>query len=139
MTARSRVGYSDKSLAKKLGIKAGARILVLGDAPNYTQVLGGLPEGAQIVSRAGASVDMAHLFTTKKAELERRLRSLRSALRPDGAEWVSWPKKSSKVPTDISEDVIRAVALPMGWVDIKVCAVTEIWSALKLVVRTSLR
>ena len=82
---------------------------------------------------------MAHLFTTKKAELERRLRSLRSALRPDGAVWVSWPKKSSKVPTDISEDVIRAVALPMGWVDIKVCAVTEIWSGLKLVVRTSLR
>lgn len=139
MVARSSVGYSDKSLAGKLGIKAGVRILVLGDAPNYTELLGGLPEGAQIVSRAGASVDMAHLFTTKKAELERRLRSLRSGLRPDVAVWVSWPKKSSRVPTDITEDVIRAVALPMGWVDIKVCAVTEIWSGLKLVVRAGLR
>lgn len=139
MVARSSVGYSDKSLATKLGIKADARILVLGNAPNYTQLLGGLPEGTQIVSRAGVSVDMAHLFTTKKTELERRLRLLRSALRPDVAVWVSWPKKSSRVPTDITEDVIRAVALPMGWVDIKVCAVTEIWSGLKLVVRAGLR
>ena len=139
MTARPQVGYSDKSLAKKLGITAEARILVLGDAPNYAQLLGGLPAGAQIVSRAGASVDMTHLFTTKKAELERRLRSLRSALRPDVAVWVSWPKKSSKVPTDITEDVIRVVALPMGWVDIKVCAVSEVWSGLKLVVRAGLR
>lgn len=129
----------DKALVRKLGIREGARILVLGDAPDYAQLLGGLPVEARIVSRAGARVDVAHLFTAKRAELERRLRSLRALLRPDAAVWVSWPKKSSKVPTDITEDVIRAVALPMGWVDIKVCAVTDIWSGLKLVVRTGLR
>jgi hypothetical protein len=103
------------------------------------ELLGGLPEGTQLVSRASSKVDLVHLFTTRRAELERRLRSLRSTLHPDAAVWVSWPKKSSRVPTDITEDVIRTVALPMGWVDIKVCAVTDVWSGLKLVVRSDLR
>jgi hypothetical protein len=82
---------------------------------------------------------VAHVFTSKRRELEKMLRTLRTALKPDASIWVSWPKKTSKVPTDITEDVIREVALPMGLVDIKVCAVDETWSGLKLVVRKQLR
>ena len=130
---------SDKSLVRKLGIKEGAHLLVVGDAPDYTTLLGGLPAGVRLISRAGPTVDVAHLFTAKRSDLDRRLRSLRARLRPDAVVWVSWPKKASKVPTDVTEDVIRQVALPLGFVDIKVCAVTDVWSGLKLVVRTALR
>jgi hypothetical protein len=87
----------------------------------------------------GSTVDLVHLFATRKTELERHLAALRKSLRPDAALWVSWPKKSSKVPTDITEDTIRRVALPLGFVDVKVCAVSDVWSGLKLVVRTELR
>jgi hypothetical protein len=80
-----------------------------------------------------------HLFTTRRAELQRALASYRSILKPTGMIWASWPKKSSRVPTDITEDVIREVALPLGFVDVKVCAVTEVWSGLKLVIRKELR
>ena len=89
--------------------------------------------------RGGVAVDIVHLFANRSAELRRHLSTLRRLLRPDAAIWVSWPKRASKVPTDITEDVIRDVALPMGLVDIKVCAVTEVWSGLKLVVRKELR
>jgi hypothetical protein len=82
---------------------------------------------------------VAHVFASKRAKLEQTLRSLRKALKPDAAIWVSWPKKASRLPTDITEDVIREVALPMGFVDIKVCAVDDTWSGLKLVVRKELR
>jgi len=136
---RHPIGYSGKSLVGKLGIKEGARVLVLGDAPDYSELLGELPTGMHLVSRAGRTVDLVHLFTQRRADLERRLGALRTSLRPDAVVWVSWPKKTSKVPTDITEDVIREVALPLGFVDIKVCAVTDVWSGLKLVVRTDLR
>jgi hypothetical protein len=92
-----------------------------------------------VAKRIGPTVDLVHLFATRRAELERHLTALRKSLRPDAVLWVSWPKKSSKVPTDITEGTIRSVALPLGFVDVKVCAVSEVWSGLKLVVRTELR
>ena len=84
-------------------------------------------------------VDIVHLFTTSADALDAKLRKLRNRIRPNAVVWVSWPKKSSKVPTDITEDVIREVALPLGFVDVKVCAVDEVWSGLKLVIRRELR
>jgi hypothetical protein len=132
-------GYSGTPLPQKLGITRGARLLALNKPPAYAVILGDLPSGVTLVSRAGASVDIAHLFAVRRTELERQLKRLRASLRSDAVVWVSWPKKTAKVPTDITEDVIRAVALPMGFVDVKVCAVTDVWSGLKLVVRKELR
>jgi hypothetical protein len=91
------------------------------------------------VSKPSSTIDMAHMFTSQRRDLEKMLRTLRTALKPDAAIWVSWPKKASKLSTDITEDVIREVALPMGFVDIKVCAIDDTWSGLKLVVRKDLR
>jgi hypothetical protein len=103
--------------------------------PGYS----GTPLATVITSRASQTIDIAHVFATRRADLVRELKRLRGTLRPDAAAWVSWPKKAARVPTDITEDVIREVALPMGFVDIKVCAVTDVWSGLKLVVRKELR
>ena len=132
-------GYSGTPLAKKLGIATGHRVWLAQGPANYKALVSPLPEGVMFVSKPSKATDVAHVFTTKRRELEKTLRSLRSALKPDAALWVSWPKKTSKMPTDITEDVIREVALPMGFVDIKVCAVDETWSGLKLVVRRELR
>ncbi|MDA1080393.1 MAG: DUF3052 domain-containing protein [Gemmatimonadetes bacterium] len=142
MTDRTRSatpGYSGTPLTNKLGIQDGSRVLPLDSPPEYAAILGPLPSGALLVGRVGAAVDVAHVFAVHRVKLIRHLTRLRKSLRPDAAVWVSWPKKSAKVPTDITEDVIRAVALPMGFVDIKVCAVTDVWSGLKLVVRKELR
>ncbi|MEP6766513.1 MAG: DUF3052 domain-containing protein [Gemmatimonadaceae bacterium] len=132
-------GYSGTPLVRKIGIKDGFRVLVINAPTNYQQLLAPLPPDVQFVSKGTATTNVVHLFTTKRAELTRVLTTLRNTLAGDAMVWVSWPKKSAKVPTDITEDVIRAVALPMGWVDIKVCAVTDVWSGLKLVVRKELR
>ena len=132
-------GYSGTPLIKKLGIKDATRLLAIGAPPDYLTWLGPLPPGAAIVARPGPAIDIAHVFATRRARLAHELTRLRTALRPDAATWVSWPKKASKVATDITEDVIREIALPMGFVDIKVCAVTDVWSGLKLVVRKELR
>jgi hypothetical protein len=132
-------GYSGTPLARKLGIKEGSRILPIGAPANYPELLAPLPAGVAFSARAGKSVDLAHLFVTRRAELRVRLAALRKILKPDAAIWVSWPKKASRVPTDISEDTIRELALPLGLVDVKVCAVTEVWSGLKLVLRRELR
>ena len=94
---------------------------------------------AKFATQAGKTTDLVQIFTSSRAELARMLETFRNALKPDAAVWVSWPKKASKLPTDITEDTIRAVALPLGFVDIKVCAVDETWSGLKLVVRKELR
>ncbi|MEA2337683.1 MAG: hypothetical protein QOE82_1690 [Thermoanaerobaculia bacterium] len=91
------------------------------------------------VKKLTNSVDVIHLFTKSAAELDAKLRKWRHAIKPEATIWISWPKKASKVPTDITEDVIREVALPMGYVDVKVCAVDETWSGLKLVIRKELR
>jgi hypothetical protein len=132
-------GYSGTPLAKKLGFKPGHRVAAVGAPANYRKLVAPLPEGLVLVDKVGKTTDVVHFFTASKAELAKKLVSWLKVLGPDAAIWVSWPKKTSKVPTDISEDTIRAVALPMGLVDIKVCAVDETWSGLKLVLRKELR
>jgi hypothetical protein len=132
-------GYSGTPLAKKLGFKPGLRVAVIGAPTNYRKLLAPLPAGVDLGTRVGKSTDIVHLFTTSKAELAAKLPAWLKVLPTDAVIWVSWPKKTSKVPTDITEDTIRAVALPMGLVDVKVCAVDETWSALKLVLRKELR
>ena len=132
-------GYSGTPLAKKLGIKEGGRILLVGAPKEYARLVAPLPAGVQMVKAAGATTDLIHIFATARKDLERALTSVLKAMRSDAAIWVSWPKKASGVATDITEDTIREVALPMGLVDIKVCAVSEVWSGLKLVVRRELR
>jgi hypothetical protein len=132
-------GYSGTPLVKKLGIKGGTRLRGIALPPGYAEWIGPLPPKATFVSRLGPAVDIAHVFVTERTVLARELARLRAKLRSDAAVWISWPKRAAKVPTDISEDAIRAVALPLGFVDIKVCAVTDVWSGLKLVVRRELR
>jgi len=132
-------GYSGTPLAKKLGIDAGSIVFADHAPADYASLLAPLPDGVAFVKTLTSSVDVIHLFTTSAAELDAKLRKWRHAVKSDAAIWISWPKKASKVPTDITEDVIREVALPMGLVDVKVCAVDEIWSGLKLVIRRELR
>jgi hypothetical protein len=132
-------GYSGTPLAKKIGIKPNMTLLTVGAPPEYPEWLGELPENVVLTARRKGLVAAAHVFATRRADLEKQLGGLRKALEPAGFVWVSWPKKSAKVETDITEDTIRDVCLPMGFVDVKVCAVTEIWSGLKLVVRKSER
>lgn len=132
-------GYSGTPLAKKLGIVEGARILVVGAPAEYPTWLEPIPEGVTFSDRFSKHTSLVHLFLRDVKELEVRLAKLRKQLHPDTPIWVSWPKKSSQVPTTITEDRIREVALPLGFVDIKVCAVSDIWSGLKLVVRRELR
>ena len=133
------IGYSGTSLAKKLGIKSPVKLLTVNAPQEYKSWLGGLPEGASLVTKARKPIEAAHVFTTETAFLDATLSRLRNELKQDGFIWVSWPKKTSKVPTDITEDIIREIALPLGFVDIKVCAVSEVWSGLKLVIRKSER
>jgi hypothetical protein len=132
-------GYSGTPLARKLGIKPGAKVCLLDAPANYRALVAPLPERVTLVTRLDSTVDTFHVFATRRAKLNEVLRRARGKMRQDAAIWVSWPKRSSKVDTDITEDTIRALALPMGLVDIKVCAVDEIWSGLKLVVRTENR
>jgi hypothetical protein len=131
--------YSGTPLAKKLGIKGGSRIFLLNAPGNYLQRVSPLPEGVQIAPQITSHTDVIHIFSTKKEELSQALHTCLEKMRPNGMIWVSWPKKSSKVPTDITENTIREVALPLGLVDIKVCAVDDVWSGLKLVIRTEKR
>jgi hypothetical protein len=132
-------GYSDTPLAKKLGIKDGFKVYLVKAPAQYRALLAPLPARVRFVRVANMSADLVHIFATDRSALARLLPILRKQLSPGAAIWVSWPKKSSKVPSDITEDTIREVALPLGFVDIKVCAVTEVWSGLKLVVRKELR
>ena len=132
-------GYSGTPLAKKLGLKPPLKLLTINAPKEYRSWLGDLPEGVALVTRASKPIEAAHVFTTESAFLAAILSKLRDELKQDGFVWVSWPKKSSKVATDITEDTIREIALPLGFVDIKVCAVTEVWSGLKLVIRKSER
>ena len=132
-------GYSGTPLAQKLGLKTGSKVLVVGGPSDYPALLEPIPAGVQFVARLAASTDIVHVFTTSRAELQDLLTRYRGKLRPNGVVWVSWPKKAAKVPTDITEDTVRDVALPLGFVDIKVCAVNNVWSGLKLVIRKELR
>ncbi len=133
-------GYSGTPLWKKLGYSAGADWLVDGAPRGYSRLLA-LPAGMEVSWRTVARPGMGrvHLFATGASRLAAKLRSYRRKLAPNGVIWVSWPKRSSGVATDITEDVVRNLALPIGLVDIKVCAVDEVWSGLKLMVRKELR
>ncbi len=124
-------------MAKKLGLKPGASVLTIGAPDGYLDWLKPLPDGVCFVEKP--PVDLIHLFAASRAELEAALPRARAAIRPEGAIWVSWHKKSAKVPTDLTEDDIRALAQKGDLVDVKVCAVTDVWSGLKLVVRRALR
>lgn len=132
-------GYSGTPLPRKLGIKPAMRVVVFDAPDDYERLLGELPGGAVIGGKLTKDTGLVHVFVTRRPVLEARLAKLRSALDDEVPVWVSWPKQASKVPTDITEDTIRSVALPLGFVDIKVCAVSETWSGLKLVVRKALR
>ena len=128
-------GYSGTPLAKKLGIKVASRIFLCGAPKNYLKLVAPLPEGVLFVPKIDAETDIAHIFTSRKAELAEVLRATLTKLRRNGIVWVSWPKKTSKLQSDVTEDAVRAIALPLGLVDIKVCAVDNVWSGLKLVWR----
>lgn len=132
-------GYSGTPLARKLGVKAEAHVLVKNAPLEYIPWLEPLPANVSFDKKLSALTDIVHLFVEQRTELARELAALRPAIRKDAAVWVSWPKKASKLPTDITEDTIRELALPLGFVDIKVCAVSAIWSGLKLVIRKELR
>ena len=132
-------GYSGTPLAKKLGLESPLKLLCINAPRDYKSWLGDLPKGVSLITEASQPVEAAHVFAADRMFLDATLSKLRNELRQDGFVWVSWPKKSSKVPTDITEDTIREIALPLGFVDIKVCAVSEVWSALKLVIRKSAR
>ncbi|PYO94990.1 MAG: DUF3052 domain-containing protein [Gemmatimonadetes bacterium] len=128
-------GYSGRSLAAKLGIKPRTRIAIIDPPRGYRATLGKLPDDVTVASRPSGSYPLIHFFTRSRAVLESKLPALLGALDTDGALWISWPKKSSGVATDMTEDVVRQVALPTGLVDIKVAAVDDVWSGLKLVRR----
>lgn len=132
-------GYSGTPLVKKLGIKPGARVWVKNRVSGYEKLVAPLPEGVKILSRAGKELDVVHFFTKQATELFRELPRMMERIAADGAIWVSWPKRASRVATDVTEDVVREAALPLGLVDVKVCAVDEVWSGLKLVIRKELR
>ena len=132
-------GYSGTPLVRKLGFKAGMRVRYVAAPEGFARLVGELPDGVQVLTRAAGDLDLAMLFVTARRDLERGLAALQPKLRPAGLIWVAWPTRASKVPTDVSEDVVREVALPRGLVDVKVCAIDEVWSGLKLVIRTDLR
>ena len=135
----SLAGYSGTPLATKLGIAEGARIRVIDPPRAYEDIVDPLPGRVVMARRVDASTDLVHAFVLATSGLAKILAETRAAMRPDCVVWVSWPKKASGVATDVTEDVIREVALPMGLVDVKVCAVDATWSGLKLVVRKELR
>ena len=133
-------GYSSAPLWKKLGYKAELEALIVGAPPSYASLLQ-VPHDMKVRWLAKAKQDMAfvHIFCREASILKRKLAQFRKQIAADGVIWVSWPKKSSAVQTDITEDTVRACALPLGLVDIKVCAVDEVWSGLKLMIRKTER
>lgn len=132
-------GYSSTPLADKLGLKPGMRAFI-ADMPASVRAEIALDSlGLELLAAPGAGIDAAHVFVTERARLDCELVALRQLIAPSGFVWVSWPKKAAKVETDITEDVVREIALPLGLVDVKVCAVDEIWSGLKLMIRKELR
>ena len=134
------VGYSGTPLAKKLGFNKPPITVWTVNAPKeYKAWLGELPAGVKLTVKETNPIEAAHIFVVESTEMNASLSRLRNELKQDGFVWVSWYKKSAKMQTDITEDVIREVALPMGFVDVKVCAVSEQWSGLKLVIRKTER
>ena len=132
-------GYSSTPLVAKLGFKPRMRAVFVAEPDGFADLLGELPDGVRVLARPAAGLDLAVLFVTARAQLERRLPGLQAKLDPAGTVWVAWPKRASGVRTDMTEDVVREVALPRGLVDVKVCAIDATWSGLKLVIRRELR
>jgi hypothetical protein len=132
-------GYSGTPLAAKLGIRADQLVALVEPPDGFVGLLGPLPDTVRFVAGLRGHRDVVVAFFVRRTELERRLAAMTKAITPDGALWIAWPKKASKVATDITEDVVRAVALPTGLVDNKVCAIDDVWSGLRLVVRRELR
>ncbi|MGE3468521.1 MAG: DUF3052 family protein [Pyrinomonadaceae bacterium] len=140
-------GYSGTPLAKKLGMKAGMTVLTVNAPTGYLELVEPVPEGVRISEEEGSqatrrrgdggrsNVDIVHLFTNSRDELFSELARLRTVIKQDGMIWVSWYKKAAKLPTEITEDTVREAALPLGLVDVKVCAVDDKWSGLKVVIR----
>ncbi len=133
-------GYSETPLVKKLGIKSGFQMALLNEPSDYWDWINPLPEGVKVKKTPIArSVDFVHLFVREKKVFEKEVLRFKKLLKLDGLIWVSWPKKASGVPTDVDENTIRDFALRNGLVDVKVCAVDEVWSGLKLVIPVKLR
>jgi len=128
----AQAGYSGTPLIKKLGIKENFKVLVHNYSGSYEKLLDGIPESVRFGGRA--PFDVIHFFTDSRKQLERQLPKLKKRVRQNGMIWVSWPKKASQVPTDVTGDVVRGTALGLGLVDVKVCAVDQVWSGLKLVI-----
>lgn len=132
-------GYSGTPLARKLGIKEGHAVAAVAGPDGFLDWLAPLPEGARVRKSIGKQPDVVIVFATKRTVLERNLFKAAEAVYPDGAVWAAWPKKSSNVPTDITEDTVREIVLPHGLVDNKVCAINDVWSGLRVVWRKELR
>ena len=161
VTPAQPAGYSGTPLPRKLGIKPGARVGLAGAPHGFGALLEPLPDGARVEAGAPAAgaagavlpgpvlpgpvlpgtgpFDVIVFFTVEQAELAGRLSELRARMAPAAGLWIAWPKRASRVPTDITEDVIREIALPTGLVDNKVCAIDQVWSGLRLVIRRELR
>ncbi len=131
-------GYSGTPLARKLGIGEGSSLAVIGDPGHFTTIVE-LPPGVTVRSSARGRADVTVFFTTRRSELARRILTLGRTIFPDGALWVAWPKRASRLPTDVTEDVVREIALPHGLVDVKVAAIDDTWSGLRLVWRKERR
>jgi len=131
----AKAGYSNTTLSKKLGIKPGFKVRFITPPEHYFDLLEGLPVDLEFFEDPESGIDFVHYFTKQASELEKVLPALKTEIVSNGMIWVSWPKKASKVPTDVTEDVIRGLALSIGLVDVKVCAVDAVWSGLKLVIR----
>ena len=132
-------GYSRRSLVQKLGIKEGTRVIALGAPPNYQSLLQPLPSGATVHARLPASCDFIHAFARRRTELAREFPRLADSLTDDGTLWISWPKRSGGMETDLNENLVRELGLTEGLVDVKVCAVDDAWSGLKFVRRLANR
>ncbi|MFT5050119.1 MAG: hypothetical protein ACI8QZ_001513 [Chlamydiales bacterium] len=130
-------GYSATPLVRKLGFKPGMRVVYVNDPAHYVGLLGALPDDVKLLMRAGENMDLIHVFCTRVAELERRLASLEPRLADGGSLWISWPKKTSALASELTGDSVRELGLAAGLVDVKVCAVDGDWSGLKFVRRVS--
>jgi len=129
-------GYSSNPLIKKLGIKEGYKCLVIGEPEHYVDLLGEIPADTEFTDSVQPdSFDFAHVFTTREKDLSQQWDYWKSAIKKTGMLWISWPKQSSKIPTDLNGNIVREVGLKGGLVDVKVCAVDKDWSGLKFVWR----
>ncbi|HTL80477.1 MAG TPA: DUF3052 family protein [Bacteroidia bacterium] len=131
----TQAGYSGTPLAKKLGIKENCRMRLIGEPENYFDLFDDLPSEIKILDDLDTKKDIIHYFTKHAGELNDNMKLLRNEIKEDGAIWISWPKKTSKIETDVDEHVVRTLALRNGLVDVKVCAIDDVWSGLKLVIR----